>query len=170
LSLAASLRVQLLPAIALTGLWQMFTTFRDQRRAFLGSGLLIGLLYGAVDGFIWSYPFEALWRNVAANLYYGIQTEYGVSPWYWYLTAVLEYWTGLGAAMLALCLIGALRLPQPFVAGRADRADLFALRTQGAALHLSGDMAGDHRQRHRSCAARRVDRRGPAQARLEPPP
>lgn len=116
LSLAASLRVQLLPAIAVTGLWQIFTIFRDQRRVFLGSGLMIGLLYGAVDVFTWSYPFEALWRNVAVNLYYGIQTEYGVSPWYWYLPAVLEYWTGLGAAILAFCLIGASRLPQPFVA------------------------------------------------------
>jgi phosphatidylinositol glycan class B len=116
LSLAASLRVQLLPAIALTGLWGMFTTLRYQRLAFLGSGLSIGLLYGAVDGFTWSYPFEALWRNVAANLYYGVQTKYGVLPWYWYLSALLKYWTGLGAAMLALCLIGGRRLPQPFVA------------------------------------------------------
>jgi hypothetical protein len=116
LSLAASLRVQLSPAIALTGLWGILTTFRNQRLAFLGSGLVIGLLYGAVDGFTWSYPFEALWRNVTANLCYGVQAEYGVFPWYWYLSAVLEYWTGLAGAMSALCLIGALRLPQPFVA------------------------------------------------------
>src|SRR6516165_8311558 len=53
LSLAASLRVQLSPAIALTGLWGILTTFRNQRLAFLGSGLVIGLLYGAVDGFTW---------------------------------------------------------------------------------------------------------------------
>jgi phosphatidylinositol glycan class B len=116
LSLAASLRVQLVPAIAVTGLWEMFKTFRNQWLAFLGSSLSIGLLYGAVDLFTWSYPFEALWRNVAANLYYGVQAEYGILPWHWYLSAVLEYWTGLGAAMAALCLIGALRLPQPFVA------------------------------------------------------
>jgi hypothetical protein len=116
LSLAASLRVQLLPAIALTGLWGMFTTFRYQRLAFLGGGLSIGLLYGAVDGFTWSYPFEALWRNVAANLYYGIQAEYRVFPWYWYFSAVLEYWTGLAGALSALCLIGAVRLPQPLLA------------------------------------------------------
>ena len=84
--------------------------------AWLLFALSIGLLYGAVDGFTWSYPFESLWRNVTANLYYGIQTEYGVFPWYWYLSAVVEYWTGLAAAMSALCLIGAVRLPQPFVA------------------------------------------------------
>jgi GPI mannosyltransferase 3 len=116
LSLAASLRVQLLPAIGAIGLWGIFTRFRSQRLSFLTGGLVIGMLYGAVDGFTWSYPFEALWRNVAANLYYGVQAEYGVFPWYWYLSAVLEYWTGLAGAMAALCLIGALRLPQPFVA------------------------------------------------------
>jgi hypothetical protein len=116
LSLAASLRVQLVPAIAVTGLWGMFTTFRNQRLAFLGAGLAIGLLYGVVDGFAWSYPFESLWRNVIANLYYDVQSKYGVLPWYWYLSAVVEYWTGLAGAMAVLCLIGAVRLPQPFVA------------------------------------------------------
>lgn len=115
LSLAASLRVQLLPAIALIGLWGMFTTFSSRRLAFLGSGLSIGLLYGAVDGFTWSYPFESLWRNVVANLYLVDPVTSGGSPWYWYFSAVLKYWTGLGAAMSALCLIGALRLPQLFV-------------------------------------------------------
>jgi phosphatidylinositol glycan class B len=116
LSLAALLRVQLLPAIALTGVWGMFTTFRKQRLAFIASSLSIGLLYGVIDALTWGYPFESLWRNVVANLYYGVQAEFGISPWYWYLPAVLECWTGLGAVMSALCLIGALRLPQPFVA------------------------------------------------------
>jgi GPI mannosyltransferase 3 len=116
LSLAASLRVQLLPAIGAIGLWGIFATFRSQRVGFLASGLVIGLLYGAVDGLTWGYPSASLWRNIAANLYYGVQAEYGVFPWYWYLPAVLEYWTGLAGAMGALCLIGALRLPQLFVA------------------------------------------------------
>jgi len=116
LSLAASLRVQLLPAIGAIGLWGIFNTFRSQRLGFLAGGLVIGLLYGAVDGPTWGYPFESLWRNIAANLYYGVQAEYGVFPWYWYLSTVLEYWTGLAGAMGVLCLIGALWLPQPFVA------------------------------------------------------
>jgi GPI mannosyltransferase 3 len=116
LSLAASLRIQLSPAIALAGLSGMFTTLRYQRLAFLGSGLSIGLLFGAVDRFTWSYPFEALWRNVTANLYYGVQAKFGIFPWYWYFSAILEYWTGLAGVMLALCLIGALWLPQPFIA------------------------------------------------------
>jgi len=114
LTLAASLQVQLLPAIAVAGLWAMFTTFRNQRLAFLGIGFAIGLLYSAVDAFTWSYPFESLWRNIAANLYYGAQTIYGVFPWYWYLSTVLEYWTGLAGVMSVLCIIGALRLSQPF--------------------------------------------------------
>jgi GPI mannosyltransferase 3 len=80
------------------------------------AAMAVGLLYGAVDGFAWGYPFESLWRNVIANLYYRVQAEYGVFPWYWYLSAVLEYGTGLAGAMSVLCLIGAVRLPQPFIA------------------------------------------------------
>ena len=116
LILAGSLRVQLLPAIAVIGMWQSLTTFRCQRLAYLGGGLLLGLLYGAIDGLTWSYPFQALWRNVTANLYYGIQSAHGVEPWYWYVRTLLEHWTGLSAVIFALCVIGAVRLPQPFVA------------------------------------------------------
>jgi hypothetical protein len=116
LALAGSLRIQLLPAIGLIGLWRVFTTFRYQRRALVGSGLLTGLLYGAVDGITWGYPFEALWRNIVANLHYGVQAAFGVMPWYWYLSTVADYWAGLASVMLALCLIGAVRLPLPFVA------------------------------------------------------
>ena len=124
LVLAGSLRIQLLPALGLVGLWQLFTTFRCRRVAFVGSGLVVGLLYGALDGVTWDYPFETAWRNVVANLYYDAQSFYGVTPWYWYLSTVLEYWTGLSAAMLGLCLIGAVRLPQPFVAALLIAATL----------------------------------------------
>jgi hypothetical protein len=98
------------------GLWQLLTAFRCRRLAFLGSALSIGLLYHAVDALTWKYPFEALWRNVAANSYYDVQTLYGVMPWHWYLSTLLEYWGGLAAVVLPLCVIGAVRLLQPFVA------------------------------------------------------
>jgi phosphatidylinositol glycan class B len=124
LIVAGSLRIQLLPAIGLVGLWQLFTTFRYRRVAFVGSGLLVAVLYGAIDGLTWSYPFEALWRNVVANLYYNVQADFGVTPWYWYLRTLLEYWTGLSGVMLGLCLIGAMRLPQPFVAALLIAATL----------------------------------------------
>jgi GPI mannosyltransferase 3 len=116
LILAGSLRVQLMPAIAVIGLWTVLTIFRRQRLTFLGSGLLIGLLYGAIDGLTWSYPFEALWRNIVANLYYGVAADFGILPWYWYPATMLKYWTGLAPLMVALCLTGARRLPQLFAA------------------------------------------------------
>jgi GPI mannosyltransferase 3 len=67
LILAGSLRIQLMPAISLIGLWALSTDFSHRRLAFIGGGLVAGLLYGAVDGLTWNYPFEALWRNVAAK-------------------------------------------------------------------------------------------------------
>ena len=127
LTLAGSLRIQLLPAIGLVALWQLFTKFRYQHVAFVGSSLLTAALYGAVDGLTWSYPFEALWRNIVANLYYDVQADFGVMPWYWYLGTLLEYWTGMSAVMLGLCLIGAVRLPQPFVAALLIAATLSIL-------------------------------------------
>jgi GPI mannosyltransferase 3 len=127
LALAGSLRIQLLPAIGVVALWQIFTTFRCQAVAFVGSGLLTAVLYGAVDGLTWSYPFEALSRNIVANLYYDVQADFGVMPWYWYLSTLLEYWTGMSTVMLGLCLIGAVRLPQPFVAALLIGATLSIL-------------------------------------------
>ncbi|MFZ3234866.1 MAG: hypothetical protein WA184_05780 [Stellaceae bacterium] len=116
LALAGSLRVQLMPAIGLIGAWALLTGFRRRRLAFVGSALLVGLLYGAVDGLTWSYPFEALWRNVAANLYYDVQGAFGVQPWYRYIPIVLRYWSGFGALMVLLFSIGAARVPQLAIA------------------------------------------------------
>jgi hypothetical protein len=115
LALAGLLRIQLAPAVGLIWLWAALTTFASRRLAFIGSAILVGLLYGAVDGLTWGYPFEAVWRNIVANLYFGVQTDFGVEPWYWYLVTLVKYWTGLGGVILALALIGALRLPQLFV-------------------------------------------------------
>jgi GPI mannosyltransferase 3 len=49
------------------------------------------------------------------NLYYNVQGAFPIQPWYGYLV-VLKYWTGLGALILVLSLIGATELPQLFVA------------------------------------------------------
>jgi len=71
----------------------------------------VGAVWAAAEA-----PFEALRRNVLANVYYDVQALYGLMPWHWYLSTLLQYWGGLAAVMLPLCLIGAVRLPQPFVA------------------------------------------------------
>ncbi len=113
---AGLLRVQLMPAIAVVGVWALFAGLRRRRIVFIAGGLLAVLVYGGVDAISWGYPFESLWRNLVANLYYDAQSVFGVLPSYWYVAIIIEYWTGLGALVLILCLIGAVRLPQPFVA------------------------------------------------------
>ncbi|HEY1257831.1 MAG TPA: hypothetical protein VGF34_01180 [Stellaceae bacterium] len=116
LALAGLLRIQLMPAIALVGVWSLFTGLRRHPLVFVASGLLLVLAYGGVDAISWGYPFESLWRNLVANLYYGAQHAFGVLPVYWYVAIIVGYWTGFAALVLVLCLVGAVRLPQPFVA------------------------------------------------------
>jgi GPI mannosyltransferase 3 len=115
LILAGSIRVQLMPAIVLVGLWILFTGLREHKLVFIGSGVLAGLLYGGVDAFTWGYPFESLWRNIIANLYYNIQGAFGERVWDWYPAIMADYWIGLAPLVLLTCLIGAWKLPQPLV-------------------------------------------------------
>ncbi len=116
LALAGMLRIQLVPAIAVVGVWSLCTDLRRHPLVLIAGAVLASLAYGGVDWLSWGYPFESLWRNVVANLYYGAQHAFGVLPFYWYVAIVVEYWTGFAALMLLLCLIGARRLPQPLVA------------------------------------------------------
>lgn len=142
------------------GIWQLFRTFRCQRLAFVLGGVLIGLLYGALDGLTWSYPFEALWRNVVANLYYNVQAVYGVLPWNWYLTTVWRYWTGLSPELLALSLIGAIRLPQLLVAAVVIAATHSLLAHKEFRFIYPGARAGP---------TQFMDQRRAVQTGLEPP-
>ncbi|HEU0156813.1 MAG TPA: hypothetical protein VFQ82_12135 [Stellaceae bacterium] len=116
LALAGLLRIQLMPAIAILALWSLFSGLRRHPLVFIAGGAVLALAYGGVDAISWGYPFESLWRNLAANLYYGAQHAFGVLPVYWYVAILVGYWTGSAALVLILCLVGAMRLPQPFAA------------------------------------------------------
>jgi hypothetical protein len=176
LTLAGALRVQLMPAIGVVGIWQLFTTLRCQRVAFVLGGVLIGLLYGVLDGLTWSYPFETLWRNVVANLYYGVQAVYGVLPWDWYLTTILRYWTVLSPVLLVLSLIGAIRLPQLFVTAVVIAVTHTFIAHKKfrfiypALLLRSSSAAWGWRNSLHGSATRCAKRGGPADARRSPLP
>jgi phosphatidylinositol glycan class B len=116
LALAALLRIHLAPAIGLVFLWAAATKMRPRLVAFVGGAAAAVLFYGAVDAATWSYPFESLWRNVSLNLMYGVEESFGVTPWYDYAVQIVGMWGGLAAIMLALSLIGAVRLPALFLA------------------------------------------------------
>jgi hypothetical protein len=109
LGLAAMLRIQLAPAVALIVLWPAEGWRRNLAPLALG-GFAVFLLFGALDWATWSYPWESLYRNLALNLYYGISGQWGVEPWYFYAGVIITYWTPIfAAAVLVLAYFGAYR-------------------------------------------------------------
>ncbi|MGH6983593.1 MAG: hypothetical protein ACREEI_05135 [Stellaceae bacterium] len=114
LGVAVLLRIQIAPAVAFVALWPWRDATPLPRRVWpLLAGVVAALmLFGAVDAATWGWPFESLWRNVALNLWYGVSEQFGVSPWYYYIDAVVVHWGAITAVMLVLARLGALRLPQ----------------------------------------------------------
>jgi len=105
--LAASLRIQLIPAVTFAAVYFCYPRWR-QRIPIMFAGLSLPLLaFGLVDWFTWTYPWQSFIRYFQVNLMEGRSLIYGVEPWYWYLRILL---TLLGPAVLFLW-TGAQRSP-----------------------------------------------------------
>jgi hypothetical protein len=87
--LAASLRIQLIPAVAVAALYFCFPRWRQRIPAVLAGLALPVLAFGLVDAFTWSYPFQSFILNFRVNVFEGRSLIYGVDPWYWYLPELL---------------------------------------------------------------------------------
>jgi hypothetical protein len=113
------LRLQLAPAIAILLLWLIFVGPRRNLIP-LASGIGIALvLAGGLDAITWDYPFESLWRNLTYNILYGVSAYYGTEPRYFYAELLWQLWRGYIVVIVPLALIGARRLPVPFLAAAA---------------------------------------------------
>ncbi|SRR5579875_251689 len=114
LGVAALLRIQIAPAVALFVLWpwQGMAPLRQRLPPLIAGGGVAALVFGAIDAATWGWPGESLWRNLLINLWYGISADFGVSPWFFYLDAIAVYWGAAAVAMAVLARLGALRLPQ----------------------------------------------------------
>jgi GPI mannosyltransferase 3 len=105
--LATSLRIQLTPVVAFALLWFCGPEWR-KRAAPLGIGFILPVaVFGIVDMFTWSYPFQSFVSYFWVNAIEGRSRAYGVEPWYWYLLIMLK---GLGP-MLFFVLVGCRRSP-----------------------------------------------------------
>ena len=114
LGMAALLRIQIAPAVAFVAVWpwRSAAPLPLRLRPLIVGGAVALVLFGAVDAATWGWPLESIWRNVAINLFDGVSTLWGVTPWYAYFDFVLFYWGVVTVAMLVLARLGALRLPQ----------------------------------------------------------
>src|ERR1700722_1147179 len=119
LGLTIALRLQLAPAIAVILLWLIFAGPRRNLIP-MATGIAIALaLAGGLDALTWDYPFESLWRNLTYNIFYGVSAYYGTEPWYFYIELLWQLWRGFIVVIVPLALIGARRLPVPFLAALA---------------------------------------------------
>jgi hypothetical protein len=110
---ALSLRIQLTPAVAFALLWFCRANWR-KRVLPLGAGFVFPIaVFGIVDFFTWSYPFQSFVRYFWVNAVEGRSRAYGVEPWNWYLLILFEI---LGP-MLLFALVGLRR--SPFLGGVA---------------------------------------------------
>jgi len=103
--LALSLRIQLAPAVLFALVWFCGPQWR-KRILHLGLGFALPIaIFGIVDLFTWSYPFQSFIRYFWVNAVLGRSKDYGTEPWIWYLAILVET---LGP-MLLFALIGATR-------------------------------------------------------------
>jgi hypothetical protein len=107
LGAVAGLRVQLGPAVVV-GVIVLARKQLQRASLFLlcGIGLAVAV-FGIADVFAWGLPFESYARGLWINLVEGRSSQYGVSPWYWYLGAVLNHM----GPLLAFSIAGARRNP-----------------------------------------------------------
>jgi GPI mannosyltransferase 3 len=105
--LAASLRIQLMPAVAFSVIYFCYPRWRQRVPAVFAGLAIPFLLFGVVDKVTWSYPWQSFFRYFYVNAVQGRSLYYGVEPWYWYLPALL---TLLGPIIFFI-LPGAFRSP-----------------------------------------------------------
>lgn len=83
--LAASLRMQLIPAAVFAALCFCHPCWR-RRIPTVATGLFLPVLaFGLVDGMTWSYPWQSFIRYFQINVFEGKSAAFGIKPWYWYL-------------------------------------------------------------------------------------
>jgi hypothetical protein len=97
-ALAACLRIQLLPALVFAMVYFCYPRWRERIPAVAAGAIVPVLVFGAVDWFTWSYPWQSFVRYFKANVQ-GPGKLFPVQPWYWYLLVLVVL---LGPVVLLL--------------------------------------------------------------------
>ncbi len=88
--LAASLRIELAPAVGFALVHFCHPNWR-KRALPLAAGFLLPIVaFGLVDAFTWTYPFQSFWKYFWVNAIQDRSALYGTRPWFWYLLALVE--------------------------------------------------------------------------------
>jgi GPI mannosyltransferase 3 len=109
--LALALRIHLLPAVVFAVIYICHQEWRKKGTPMIAGILGPIIIFGMVDAFTWTYPFQSFWLNFWVNLVEGRSLIYGVSPWSEYLSYLLRSWSLLLIPIALLTIIGARRSP-----------------------------------------------------------
>lgn len=105
--LAVSLRIQLAPAVGLAALYFCRADWKKRIPIVTAGVLLPILVFGLVDAFTWSHPFQSVYMYFNVNLLQGRSSSFGVEAWYYYLPKLVKH---LGPLLL-FAVIGVRRSP-----------------------------------------------------------
>ncbi|MBD2353222.1 mannosyltransferase [Tolypothrix sp. FACHB-123] len=109
---ALGLRIQLLPAVAVALLYICWRKDWQERTITMMAGIIGPLLiFGLVDAFTWSYPFQSFWKHFWINIIEKRSHIYGVSPWYEYFVFMLKSWSFFIVPIALLAIIGSFQSP-----------------------------------------------------------
>ncbi|MFM2062489.1 MAG: hypothetical protein RLZZ507_2159 [Cyanobacteriota bacterium] len=111
LGTSIALRFHFIPAIAFAVVYICRQDWDNKWLPMMLGILAPILLFGTVDAFSWTYPFQSFWLNVWVNIVEGRSKIYGVSPWYEYFIFFLKSWSWLSLPMIIFAMIGFRRLP-----------------------------------------------------------
>jgi phosphatidylinositol glycan class B len=105
--LTLGLRIHLLGAVAIAVAYICYKDWRSRWLPIAAGILGVLLIFGVVDAFTWSYPFQSLYKNVWVNIIEKKSHQYGVHPWYEYLKLFIKNWSLALIPILVLATIGA---------------------------------------------------------------
>jgi len=109
--LAASLRYQFAPVLALAALVQHGRRPRDLGVVAAGGMLVVTAILGGLDWLTWGVPFQSVWLNYLRNATQGVSDAMGTEPWYFYAAYWLVAWGAVAVPLILAAVIGGVRIP-----------------------------------------------------------
>lgn len=111
LGISLCLRIHLLPSVIFLLIYICRRQFKLKWLPMLLGVIASLLVFGVVDAFTWSYPFQSFWLNIWVNVVEGRSKLYGVSPWYEYGIFLFKSWSWFIIPITIFIIIGARHCP-----------------------------------------------------------
>jgi hypothetical protein len=115
LGLAATLRLQIAPAIAAGGVAICGRSLKDRYLPLILGGLIPVVAAGLLDWATWDWPFQSMALNLWINVVQGVAADFSKTPPWQYLSLAVTYWSGAFMLIVILALVGARKLPVPLL-------------------------------------------------------